>query len=175
ARAISCHQRGRVGASSWLSGAITAGGFRPGSNVVGCRLVPIAFEDDLARGADEDDTGERGRARLQGDREMVRAEPSGEPVGVTLELQTCDLDACGAVVCRALAWKRGPLTPLDEERKRGLECSLLDSGQSPAQEPTLPGRPRANGHGQAESSRNLVELVRADRPTERLRKRRARI
>jgi len=90
---------------------------------------------------------------------VVGAEPAGEAIGVTLEVQLRNPNADGTVGCRSPAWKRCPVSPLDEEGKRGLGGRLLDRGHPPAQDSTRSSRPRAVGHEQAEPLGHLVELV----------------
>ena len=139
--------------------------FLIGTRRVG-RLGQIGVEDDLACSCREEDARERRCTRAHDDRESMVAEPGGESTGVAVEQQPCDLDVAGMVGCAGPAGKRGVLPPLDEEGERGLSGGPLDPGASPSQQLVGGSGSRAGAHGQAESSGNSVEFVRADRPAE---------
>ena len=81
------------------------------------------------------------RTWAHGDGEAVSAEPGGEAIGVTVEPQLCDLYGAGPMGCRGAAWKLGPVSPLDEERERGLGGGLLDAGQPPPHKLAAPTGP----------------------------------
>ena len=65
------------------------------------------------------------------------AEPGGDAIGVTRELQFREVDIGGAMWLWALTWKQCALAPLDEEGVGGLRRRLLDPGQPPAQNLTV--------------------------------------
>jgi hypothetical protein len=109
-------------------------------------LEPLCLQDDLACGCGEDDAGERGRAWVHGEWETVGAEPGGEAIRVTVEVQPRELHAGGAVGCRGASGKRCAVVPLDEEGKRRLGGGLLDAGKPPVQAVTASRGPRAGGH-----------------------------
>jgi hypothetical protein len=56
------------------------------------RLQLLGGEDDFAFWSVEDDSRDYGRTRRADDGELVGAEPGGEVIGVTFELQACELN-----------------------------------------------------------------------------------
>ncbi len=96
-------------------------------------LAERCVDAHFTAGRREDDSGHARWTRVHGDRNAMIAEPVVEPIGITSELQTGDLDRFVRVGTQRQTRMWRSKSPLDEEWKHRLGRGLLQSRNLPLQ------------------------------------------
>src|SRR6266852_8920351 len=100
------------------------------------------------------------------DRKPVVPEPLVESPGVCVQYESADSGHTSGMAHGRASWERCSGRPFDEERKRRFGGCLINSGGAPAQLLSIGRNPRPSVNRYIQPSGNLVQLMRADRPTE---------